>query len=173
MQLLAMSNFTYSVVIPCYNCADTIKYTLRSLTTNTVERFEVVVVDDGSTDGSAGRIAELTAEYARARPNIRFKLVVLPANKGLLYARCAGVHEAEGAFIVPLDADDRLAAQALDNIGKWLRGLGGSRPDITHLNMEIYKDGEYSDFLWANPRNSSFTGLEVLGAAINGAFGHN
>lgn len=147
MQLLAMSNFTYSVVVPCYNCVDTIGFTLKSLVTNTIERFEVVIVDDGSTDGSAEKIAELIAAYAQPRPKIHFKLVQLPTNKGLLYARCAGAHEAEGTFIIPLDADDRLAAEALDNFDKWVHEFGNStRPDIIHLDMYIYKDGEYSDF---------------------------
>lgn len=75
MQLLVMSNYTYSVVVPCYNCADTISFTFRSLVTNTVEPFEVVIVDDGSTDGSAALITEFIAAYAQPRPNIHFKLV--------------------------------------------------------------------------------------------------
>ena len=39
--------------------------------------------------------------------------------------------------------------------------------------MQIFKNGEYSRFSWANPRNSSLSGPQIVLAASNGAFGHN
>ncbi|MDX2034604.1 MAG: glycosyltransferase [Blastocatellia bacterium] len=84
-----------SVVIPVYNGAKTIARTIERLFEQTLRPCEIVIVDDGSTDGTADALA-------RFGERIR---VVRKANGGPASARNAGVRAAEGAFIAFTDSD--------------------------------------------------------------------
>ena len=86
-----------SVVIPLYNKATSISSTLECILNQTFADWEVVVVDDGSTDGSANIVNSMD--------DSRIRLIRQP-NAGVSAARNRGAIEAEGEFIAFLDADD-------------------------------------------------------------------
>lgn len=88
-----------SVVIPCYNAASWISETLRSALAQDIPNLEVIVIDDGSTDGSGDIVA-------RDFPSVR---LVRTINGGPSRARNLGTALAKGEFIQYLDADDLLA----------------------------------------------------------------
>ncbi len=88
-----------SVVIPAYNAERFLRMTLLSAQAQTYPHLEIVVVNDGSTDGTA----ELSEAMARGDKRIR---VVHQSNAGLAAARNRGIREARGEYIAPLDADD-------------------------------------------------------------------
>ena len=97
-----------SVVIPVYNGAALIGDTLASLSAQTWQAWEAIVVDDASTDS--------TRDHVTAWPDPRVRLVCLPDNGGPVRARNHGVGLAQGRYIAALDADDiclptRLAEQ--------------------------------------------------------------
>lgn len=85
-----------SVVIPCYNNAETILRAIDSVRGQTVKVAEVIVVDDGSTDGSAGLVEA-------QRPGV---VVLRQPNAGSAAARNRGMKHSRGDFIALLDADD-------------------------------------------------------------------
>lgn len=87
-----------SVIIPLYNKAASIGATLASVLAQTVQPLEVIVVDDGSTDGSAERAEALATQGVR---------VVRQTNGGVSRARNRGAAEAQGTHLAFLDADDR------------------------------------------------------------------
>jgi glycosyltransferase involved in cell wall biosynthesis len=96
-----------SVVIPAYNARQTLTETLASLAQQTYRSIEVIVVDDGSTDGTWELLQSTTLLPVHA---------VRQANAGLAAARNAGLKQARGDYIALLDADDlctpdRLAVQ--------------------------------------------------------------
>jgi glycosyltransferase involved in cell wall biosynthesis len=89
-----------SVIIPVYNGAATIDRALKSVFAQTFTDFEIVVVDDGSTD----RTRAIVEQYARDYGD-RVRLVEQP-NSGQSAARNNGIRHSEGEFIAFLDADD-------------------------------------------------------------------
>lgn len=107
-----------SVVVPIYNVEAFLRDCLDSIRDQTYARLQVVLVDDGSTDGSAA-IAE---EYVAADP--RFVLV-RQANAGLSAARNAGVPHATGEYLAFVDSDDVLAAHAYETLLTALTAGGG------------------------------------------------
>src|SRR5919199_4520 len=95
-----------SVVIPCYNQAHFLREAIESVLEQTYPHFEIVVVDDGSTDNTS----EVASGYY---PSEKVRLL-RQENKGLSAARNAGLAESGGEYVVFLDADDRLLAEALE-----------------------------------------------------------
>lgn len=89
-----------SVIIPCYNAADTIVNTLNSLERQKFKDFEAIVINDGSTDN----LDEIISEYT-ATSNITIHYIKQD-NCGVSVARNTGLDNAKGEYIVFLDADD-------------------------------------------------------------------
>lgn len=89
-----------SVVVPAYNAERYLPATLRSILAQTFRDFELIVVDDGSTDGTLAIIEEVAAGDQRVRP------VHLPSNRGRSAARNTALDLARGTWVCPTDADD-------------------------------------------------------------------
>lgn len=107
-----------SVITPCFNAEAYVGAAVNSVRDQTLSRWEHVVVDDGSTDRSAGLVAALAA----ADP--RLSLVRLGRNRGVAAARNAGVLAADrrSRYLVFLDADDLLAPRMLGTLSAYLDG---------------------------------------------------
>ncbi|HEX6866600.1 MAG TPA: glycosyltransferase family A protein [Caulobacteraceae bacterium] len=88
-----------SVIVPAYNAAATIGETLRSVSAQTFERLEIIVIDDGSNDATA----EIVADYARSEPRLR---LIRQDNAGVAAARNVALDQAAADYIAPIDADD-------------------------------------------------------------------
>ncbi len=97
-----------SVIVPAYNEEAVIESALRSLLALDYPAYEVIVVDDGSTDGTASRAATLAGDFGRA--TIR---VVTRSNAGKASALNAGIALARYDFVLCMDADSRLSPNAL------------------------------------------------------------
>jgi glycosyltransferase involved in cell wall biosynthesis len=93
-----------SVVIPVYNRAATIKRALNSVLAQSFKDYEIVVVDDGSSDET---VAIVRAEYSQAL------LICHPQNRGASAARNTGIKAARGRWIALLDSDDTWAPDKL------------------------------------------------------------
>ena len=96
-----------SVIIPVYNAEKTLRRCLDSVLSQTRQADEIVAVNDGSTDSSA----VLLQEYAEKYSSIR---VVTQQNQGVSAARNAGIDAATGEWVLFVDADDYLDADALE-----------------------------------------------------------
>lgn len=99
-----------SVIIPIYNVQEYLPACLDSVLDPKAEDYEIIAVDDGSTDRS-GAIAD---EFAAAHPN-QIRVIHTP-NGGLGHARNTGLEAAEGKYLLFLDSDDTLARDALREI---------------------------------------------------------
>ncbi len=114
-----------SIIMPCYNAARFIAEAIASVIAQTESSWELLVIDDGSTDGSAEVVRRFTD------PRIR---LISQANAGVSAARNAGLAASKGEFVAFLDADDRM------------------RPDRLQLPLELFArdstlDVVVSDFI--------------------------
>jgi len=115
-----MKNYkcTVSVVIPCFNAEKFIAKAIQSVLEQTLKTFEILVIDDGSTDLTVHTIEKIQDE--------RIKLIRLKRNKGNYYARNIGMEIAVGKYICVLDADDVAHKNRLEKQVEYLENF----PDI-------------------------------------------
>ncbi len=88
-----------SVIVPVYNTEDYLRQCLDSLSAQTMENIEIIVVDDGSTD----RSPKICDEYAEKDPRM---IVIHRENGGLSAARNSGLDIAQGEYVLFVDSDD-------------------------------------------------------------------
>lgn len=100
-------NEIVSIIIPVYNVADYLKECLDSVLNQTYKNFEIIIVNDGSTDNSK----EIILKYKKNHPNIS---VIDQENQGLSEARNAGLRIAKGKYIYFLDSDDKIHDSLLE-----------------------------------------------------------
>jgi len=102
-----------SVVIPCYNTAKYLGEAIESVLAQTYSDFEIIVVDDGSTDD--------TPQVVRSFDDTRISYIY-QENKGLSGARNTGIHHSQGRYIAFLDADDYFLPNKLADQVAFLEG---------------------------------------------------
>lgn len=140
-----------SIIIPVYNIEAYISKCLESVFAQPLDDFEVVCVNDGSTDNSQSVIDS----YAAAHPNLR---CIRQSNKGLSEARNTGIDNALGRYLFFLDGDDYLSnSQSLaDGLGECLR----NNLDLLVGNAVV--DGQ-SAYLQDYPQNDGcVSGMEMM-----------
>lgn len=118
-----------SVIAPSFNKSAFIGDMLATVVAQSEARWELIVVDDGSTDDSP----QLLAKAAAADPRIR--LIALEKNRGANHCRNLGIAEARGRYIVFLDADDLFAPHCL---AERLAVMQGSDLDLAVFTMEVF-----------------------------------
>lgn len=130
-----------SVIVPCYNQGNTLQDTLHSVASQTLDRFEVVVVDDGSTD-------PVTLEVLGSLENGGTR-IVRTTNQGLAAARNNGISACRGRYILPLDADDRIGKTYLEQAVAVL----DARPEVGIVYCRAETFGEVQG-VWPIPEYS-------------------
>lgn len=109
-QIGQMRQELISIIMPCYNAAPFIEESVRCVLGQTYPFVEIIVVDDGSADGSVGIVEELASEFPQ-------RIRLLHQNHaGPFPARNLGLKEARGAFVAFLDADDYWAPDCLQKL---------------------------------------------------------
>ena len=97
-----------SVVIPCWNSAETLEDCLACLRAQSLSDFEAVFVDDGSADATGDILSRA------AQGDARFRVRTFPENRGVSAARNAGLDAARGEFVFFVDPDDTFRADMLE-----------------------------------------------------------
>lgn len=99
-----------SIIVPVYNVENFITETIDSVLAQTYAQWELLLVEDGSSDNSA----EVIAQYIKEKGETRIRLVRQPSNMGAARARNRGLKEAQGRYIAYLDADDLWMPEKLE-----------------------------------------------------------
>lgn len=93
-----------SIIIPCYNQAQYVSEAIESALNQTYQNVEIVVINDASKDNSA----DVIKSYADKYPNIIF--LDEKENKGVVKSRNLAISKSSGDYILPVDADDKIAS---------------------------------------------------------------
>lgn len=109
-----------SIITPTYNCAEFIEKTINSVLAQTYTNWEMIIVDDRSTDNTE----EIVAKYIENDSRIKYHL--LPANSGASVARTKAMELAEGEYMAFLDSDDIWLEDKLEKQLKFMSDNGYS-----------------------------------------------
>lgn len=155
-----------SIVIPLYNKERSIILTIESVVNQTYKNFELIVVNDGSTDNSL----KVVQEYVRGLKMEDWRLKIFTqSNAGVSAARNRGIMEAKGEYVAFLDADDLWTPDYLETLdalirdypGEGLYCLGYETMSLTTIpSVESGKDDRYRgivDVIW-NMKKGIWTG---------------
>lgn len=101
-----MNNTLVTVIVPAYNYGHFLSETINSVTSQTYEELECIVIDDGSTDNTRKIVSSLAKQDNRVK-------YIYQNNQGVSVARNTGIKESRGSFIQFLDADDLIESHKL------------------------------------------------------------
>lgn len=158
-----MSHDLLSIVVPVYNVAPYLDRSIRSILGQTYQNLEVILVDDGSTDGSG----EICEEYARQDSRV---VLISQENQGASAARRNGIRVASGTYMGFIDPDDYIDPDFYERlmacrgefdvvISQWLReSEGGTRRCYDTFPPGAYETPEDMEFLLRHLINVSLPG---------------
>ncbi len=104
----------FSIIIPAYNAERYLSECLSSVSLQSFDNYEVILIDDGSTDSTLSLVEDFALRANNAT-------VLTGENQGLLLARRRGLLHAKGEYVVFLDADDCLRYDALEILDKAIK----------------------------------------------------
>ena len=137
----------FSIVVPVYNVADYLGTCMSSILAQKLEDDEIILVDDGSTDGKSGALCD---DYAAAHPGL--VRVIHQQNGGLGAARNTGIEAARGEWLLFVDSDDRIAPNTLETLARQLH-----HTEAKMIVFDFCYETEQG-ILPSEPRQSAVTG---------------
>ncbi|XMO87152.1 glycosyltransferase family A protein [Algibacter sp. AS12] len=120
-----MTHF-FSVIIPLYNKENYIADTLNSVLTQTFQDFEIIIINDGSTDNSLNIVEQIKDRRIKIFSN---------KNRGLSYTRNYGIHRAKSDFVAFLDADDLWMEDYLETAHKLILSFKDYNAFVTNYKI--------------------------------------
>lgn len=145
----------FSFIVPCFNSEKYLRSCIKSLLDQKFNDFEIVVINDGSIDGTE----KLLEEY-KENPNIR---IYHFDNKGLSYARRRGVSLSKGEYIIFVDSDDTVNSNLLSEVYKTV--TKHKFPDTIRYQANLIGDKEKQDHQRYNFKNNldvPVSGIDAL-----------
>lgn len=147
----------FSLIIPVYNTEDYISKCLDSCINQDIAEndYEIIVIDDGSTDDSL----EIIKEYQQKISNI---ILLQKKNGGVSSARNYGIRESKGDYLIFIDSDDTIKENSLKSI---LFELEKRPNELLIMNSKLYKSGVFISSAYKFPEklaNKTLTGIELF-----------
>lgn len=145
-------NPAVSVLLPVYNAQRTIEAAITSILRQSFEDFELLIVNDGSTDESA-RIIKIFRDR-------RIRLIERPQNGGLISALNEGIREARGELVARQDADD---VSAPERLGSQMTAFKGNpRIGAVGTALRLVQSGKVLSQRWSYPETPASSRWQVL-----------
>ena len=155
-----MENPLISIIIPAYNIASELPRCLDSLLGQTYENLEIIVVNDGSKDGTAAIINDYTARDSRIKG-------IHKENGGVTSARLRGVAEAKGEYIGFVDGDDYVAPNMYE---KLMENAMEYHADISHCGYQMVFPSGRVDYYYNTGRIVEQDNTKGLWDLVEGSF---
>ena len=152
-------NEKISIIIPAYNIQDHLGATLDSVLAQTYRNLEIIVVNDGSTDGTAAVMDAYALKDSRIR-------AIHKENGGVTSARLRGVAEATGTYIGFLDGDDFIEPKMY---GRLLENLKRHEADISHCGYQMVFPS-HVDYYYNTGKLTLEQGGQGCADLLNGVF---
>lgn len=125
-----------SVLVAAYNVEAYIEACMKSVMGQSMQDIEIIVVDDGSTDGTAAKIQAL------AKEDTRIQLVMHTENRSLMQARKTAFQHSSGAYMMYVDGDDLLAPDACE---KAYQAITTEKTDLLQFGTDIFAQDAVRD----------------------------
>lgn len=119
-----------SVIVPVYNVEQYLEKCLQSIIYQTFKEIEIIIINDGSTDGSA----EIIQQYLKKEPRI---ILIEQENRGLSGARNVGLSKAKGDYILFVDSDDYLHEECVEKLYRYAED---GKVDTVMYSADIFTD---------------------------------
>lgn len=145
----------FSIIIPVYNTGELVKDLVSDLMTLNNKQYEVICINDGSTDNSYEKLIELQNEFNDLK-------VFTKENGGLSHTRNFGIHISQGEYIIFLDSDDTIELVEFEK----LLELCHSNIDIVHGNFNYTFENNQNKILNKPQIEMEGTGQEVFNKAL-------
>ena len=150
-----MIKLSYSIIIPIYNASTYLVFSLESLLSQPFQDFELILVDDGSTDESAS----ICDEYAEKDERIR---VLHEPHSGVAHSRQVGLEAAKGVYILYVDADDQVEP---DMIADMYQEAVTQKADMVICD---YRELTYDGEVYRKQEPTALSGEAVLEDILSG-----
>lgn len=141
-----MNDVMFSIIIPVYQSRKFLRKTVEDTLKQTYKNFEIILINDGSDDGSEEICNKLSKEYKCIK-------VIHQPNKGVSAARNIGIKNSIGKYILFLDSDDRLEINALSMLAKV----------IEEYNIDLVM----FDFVWCRNNNNLVASANISEGVFN------
>lgn len=160
--MMETNNSLVSIIVPVYNVAEYVFRCLESLAAQTYSPIEIIVVDDGSTDGCA----KICDDFARDKEQFT---VIHQFNAGLSAARNTGLNYCHGKYITFVDSDDSVEP---DFVSELLKCITEKRADIAVCGIDVLNEsGKKVDHQVLRPHVlTSFEAMDCLAKRENGLY---
>jgi glycosyltransferase involved in cell wall biosynthesis len=145
----------FSIIVPVFNVKEYLGRCLDSLISQNFKDFEIVIVNDGSTDGSD----KICNSYLKKYVNIK---LINQTNSGLSSARNAGIKNSNGDYILFVDSDDYIESDTLSTLSKYLID---NKFDVIVGSAKVLVNNKFHSrltFTKANKLQNIFSGVEFF-----------
>lgn len=146
----------FSVIVTCYNAEGSIRDCINSILAQTYESFEVIVINDGSTDNSKA----ILDEYVKKDPRIHAYHF---ENSGVAIARTRGSNLSQGDYVIFVDSDDTINPNLLATLKSTI--VANKNPDIIRYQVNLVGDDEHKDhqrYNWFKEAGTMLSGMDAL-----------
>lgn len=140
-----MENIKVSVIVPIYNVEKYLEECLESLVKQTLKEIELILVIDGSTDGSEA----IARGYEKKYKNIR---IIVQENQGLSGARNTGLRVAKGKYVYFVDSDDYISLNAMEILYDTAERKNA---DVVLFDADVFLDG-IDEFDYTHMENADY-----------------
>ncbi len=151
-------NQKISIIVPVFNAESSLHRMMDSLLQQTFDAFEVLLIDDGSTDSSG----DICDQYAEKYENIR---VIHQKNQGVAAARQTGIEAAQGEYVIHADADDWVEPTMLEELYRQAKEDDADDADVVICDF-YSNNGAKQTYCKQQP--SSLVPMEILREMLQG-----